>query len=309
MSVSQNSQSETQATPLAAAPHPALVRALHRMLRPLVRMLLAHQITYPFLTNLLKTIFVEVAEREFSLPDRRQTVSRVSLLTGIHRKDVKRLRQGAPESAAVPAAVSLGAQLVARWTGVAEFLQEDGHPKALPRQSESGVSFQRLVESVSKDIRPRVVLDEWLRLGVARIEPVNDQELVRLNVDAFVPASGFDEKAFYFGRNLRDHIATAASNLAGVDPSRLERSVYYDDLTADSVRELAELSEDRAMDALQAVNRRALALQASDAGKPDATSRMNFGVYFSDDGGDEGAGVDPSGDSSVPNESGSRPDG
>ena len=104
----------------------------------------------------------------------------------------------------------------------------------LNERAELVLEVEGLVESVSKDIRPRVVLDEWLRLGVARIELVDDQELVRLNVEAFVPASGFDEKAFYFGRNLRDHIATAAGNLAGVDPSRLERSVYYDDLTAES---------------------------------------------------------------------------
>ena len=262
------------------APPPALLKAVRRLLRPLVRMLLSHQVTYPYLSNLLKSVYVEVADRDFALPGRSQTISRISLLTGVHRKDVKRLRDEESEHDPIPSTVSLGAQVVARWTGLAEYCGADGQPLPLPRQASSGLSFESLVESVSKDIRPRAVLDEWLRLGLARVEEADDGERVLLEVDAFVPDSGFDEKAFYLGRNLRDHIATAAHNLAGREPSRLERSVYYDELTQESLRELAELSETRAMEALQAVNRRALALQAQDADRSGAQHRMNFGVYF-----------------------------
>lgn len=282
MAAARRNRQASPGVSLDAAPPAALVRAVRRLLRPLVRMLVTHQITYPLLSNWLKAIYVEVADKDFSLPGRAQTISRVSLLTGVHRKDVKRLRSEVPGTDAIPAAVSLGAQLVARWTGVSEFQDSGGRPLSLPRQAELGPSFERLVESVSKDIRPRVVLDEWLRLGVARIEQSGDREHVRLNTEAFIPESGFDEKAFYLGRNLRDHISTAAQNLAGLGPSLLERSVYYDDLTAESVRELRELSEAKATEALRAVNRRALALQAADVANPGARHRMNFGVYFSE---------------------------
>lgn len=269
-----------------AAAHSALVRAVLRLMGPLVRLLVANQITYPLFSNLLKGVYVEVADSEFALPGRSQTVSRLSLLTGVHRKDVKRLRDEAaqPDSTpdSIPAAVSLGAQLVARWTGVPEFQDSEGHPLALRRQASAGPSFEALVESVSKDIRPRAVLDELLRLDVVRVEDSGGEEWVHLDVEAFVPKSGFDEKAFYLGRNVRDHIATAARNLMGDGPSLLERSVYYDDLTPESVRELRELSEARAVEALQAVNRRALELQAADAGKAGARYRMNFGTYFNE---------------------------
>ena len=260
------------------APPRALVRALRRVLRPLVRLLLAHQITYPFLANLLKTVYVELAERELAIPDRPQTISRLSLLTGIHRKDVKRLREEPPLNDAPPPVVSLGAQLVARWTAVEEFLDDDGHPRPLARLpgSANQPGFDELVASVSKDIRARAVLDEWLRLGVVHIE----DDCVRLNIEAFVPKSGFDEKAHFFGRNLHDHIATSAHNLIGAGPSLLDRSVYYDELTPASVDELARLAEKKGMEALQALNRRALALQNRDAGDSAARERMNFGVYF-----------------------------
>ena len=102
------------------APPPALVQALRRLLQPLVRLLLRRQATYPFLASLLKSIYVELAEREFGIPGKAQTTSRVSLLTGIHRKDVKRLREQPANPDAPPGNVSLGAQLVLRWTASPE---------------------------------------------------------------------------------------------------------------------------------------------------------------------------------------------
>ena len=48
-------------------PTPALVRAIRRTLRPLVRLMLASGVTYPLVAELLKGIFVELADREFRL--------------------------------------------------------------------------------------------------------------------------------------------------------------------------------------------------------------------------------------------------
>ena len=130
---------------------------------------------------------------------------------------------------------------------------------------------------VSTDIRPRAVLDEWLRLGAVEIDA---QEQVRLKAEAFVPAKGFDEKAFYFGRNIHDHLAAARHNLAGGEPANLERSVYYDELSEPSLQTLAELSTEEAMKALKVVNRRARQLQTRDRKRSGAKYRINFGVYF-----------------------------
>ena len=267
-------------TPVNLGSPPAtLVRALTLLLRPLVKLLLNHGLTYPYLANLLKAVFVEVAEQEFPVQGKRQTDSRISLLTGVHRKDVKRLRHEAPLSEQAPAVVSLGAQLVARWTGLGEYLDEAGHPAALARLASEGGSrsFEALVESVSKDLRSRVVLDEWLRLGVARLD---EQDRVCLNVEAFIPEKGFDEKAYYFGRNVHDHLAAGAHNLGGGKPPFIERSVYYHQLTPASVQVLSELSREHGMQALLAVNRRAMELQREDVENPDATLRMNFGIYY-----------------------------
>jgi hypothetical protein len=258
---------------------PALTAAVRRILRPLVGFLLDHGLNYSWLVNELKGVFVDVAEREFTIPGKAQTDSRITLLTGVHRKDVRRLRSEASEEQVPPESVFFGAQVVALWISDRRFLDKTGRPKPLPRRSGTrrGASFEDLVAQVSTDIRPRSVLDEWLRLGAVNID---EQDRVCLKVEAFVPAKGFDEKAFYFGRNIHDHLAAARHNLGDNGPTYLERSVYYDDLSEQSLQTLAELSAEEVMKALKVVNRRARQLQAKDRKRSTAKFRMNFGAYF-----------------------------
>ena len=270
---------------------PALLRqALERLLRPLVRLLIEQGVPFGELAELLKGVYVDVALRDFPLEGKQPTDSRVTLLTGVHRKDVRRLRGQPHTPQDPPHSVTLGALLVARWTGTPGFLDAEGHPRPLPRKAlRRGKSFESLVESVSKDIRPRVVLDEWLRLGVVRLDA---EDRVCLNAEAFVPSRGLDEKLFFFARNLHDHIAAAARNVGGRRPAFLERSVYYPGLARESVAELAKLAARVGMEALQAVNRRALELVHEDAGGETASQRMNFGLYFYDAPADDGAAPD-----------------
>jgi hypothetical protein len=263
----------------SAAPPGSLTRAIRHVLRPLVRLLLDHQITYPMLAALLKSAFVEVAVRDFPIEGKRQTDSRIHLLTGIHRKDVHRLRRQGAERYTAPPSVSLGAQLVARWTGMAAYQDAEGRPRPLPRSAGSGdgPSFDDLVASVSTDIRARAVLDEWLRLGVATLDA---EDRVCLSAEGFVPSRGFDEKAFYFGRSVHDHIAASAHNLSGRSPPLFDRSAHYGSLTSESVADLSKLAARVGTEALQAINRRALELQKRDEGKRAAHLRIDLGIFF-----------------------------
>jgi hypothetical protein len=269
---------ENASPPNTSASAP-LVAALRHVLRPLARLMLARGITFPFVSELLKQVLVEVAERQFQIDGKRQTDSRISLLSGVHRKDVRRLRRTSSEdSEETPESVSLGAQLAAVWTTSARFTDRHGRPKPLPRLASAGgdVSFESLVASVSKDIRSRAVLDEWIRLGVAHVD---ERDRVILDADAFIPEAGFEEKAFYLGHNLHDHAAAAAHNVLGEKPAFLERSVHYDALSARSVAEIATLARDAGMAAAKAVSRRAIELERKDAKLP-ARHRITFGLYF-----------------------------
>lgn len=264
-------------------PPPALLRALNKLLRPVVRLMLHYQITYPYLQALLKALYVEVAEHEFAVPGKRPSDSRINLLTGIHRKDVRRLRAETTAAAQVPENVSVGAQLIAHWMADPAFADRSGRPRPLAVKRDAAApdtapGFEELVEIVcKKDIRPRVVLDDWLHLGIAHLD---DNNCVVLNTGAFTPADGFDEKAFFLGKNLHDHIEAGSHNLRGQQPSHFDRSVYYDRLSPESVEEIRALIEDIGMQALRQVNQRARQLQLRDAGLENtADYRINFGIF------------------------------
>ncbi len=268
---------------ISSSPQPpdALVSAIRKLLRPLVRLMMHYQLSYPFVSNLLKTLYVEVADQEFAVAAKRQTDSRITLLTGVHRKDVKRLRNEPSTVTQLPKAISVGAQLIAVWLGSEEFLDKAGAPLALPQRNSNppaGQStFDDLVERVCKqDIRPRVILDEWLRLGIAHVD---EGGKVRLNTGAFTPEKGFDEKAFFFAKNLHDHMSASAHNLMGVTPSYFDRSVYYDKLSYQSIQELNALANATGMEALTKMNKAALSLQQKDATGSDRHYRMNFGIF------------------------------
>lgn len=257
-------------------PPRALTPAIVRLLRPLVRVLIAHSLTFPMLARLLKGIYVDVAEDEFPLSGKAQTDSRLNLLTGVHRKDIRALR-GRGRAADRPSpVVSRNAHMMAVWAGAPDYLDARGRPRALPRTG-GRPSFESLVELVSKDIRPRVVFDEWQRLGLIRID---EQERVHLNNAAFVPRDDLDDLAYYFGRNLRDHIAASGHNLVGNKPPMLERAVYYEKLTSQSIDELAAYTRELGSQTLVAINQKAYELAQRDASAPDASQRMTFGIYF-----------------------------
>lgn len=266
-------------TPRLGAPSGIVIQAVRGVLKPLVRFMLSQGLTYTILIELLKSIYVEVALNEFTLEKKRQTDSRISLLTGVHRKDVKRLSEMLETDAPPPENVTLGAQLVAKWIGQPQYVDKQGHPIPLTRGVKDGgeKSFEALVASVSKDIRSRAVLDEWLRLGIVHMD-AND--CVCLDTEAFIPKQGFEEKAYYFQHNLHDHIAASVNNMLELGPPFVERSVHYDTLTKGSAAELVSLGEALGMQALQTVNRRALILEKKDANHPDANQRINFGIYF-----------------------------
>lgn len=256
-----------------------MLAALQRVLKPLVKLALSQGINYQMLLETLKIVFVQVAKEDFKLENRELTDSRISLLTGLHRKDVHRLREQ-PESESVPSSlVSLGSQLVALWISDIDFVDAEGKPKPLARLASDGgdISFERLVARVSKDIRARPVLDEWLRVGVVYID---DNDCVCLNSEAFVPSAGFEEKLFFFQQNIHDHVAATAHNLMNLAPPMLERCVYYDGLTAESISELKALAENEGMTALKAVNARAIELQAKSQGAVNADHRFTYALYF-----------------------------
>jgi hypothetical protein len=243
-------------------------------------------ITFPVLTDVLRRLFVEVTVTDILTQPKARTDSRISLLTGVHRKEIRRYREMPPDDTAPPQVVTIASQIIARWIGAPPFVDDAGQPRSLPRSAEPGAvgpSFDSLVCSVTTDIRPRAVLDDWLSQGLVRMEPA---DRVVLNVDAFIPRPGGQEQLFYFARNLHDHVAAAVANIsAGGSAPFLDRSVHYDELTPAQADELEAFARAAAVRVLLEVNRKAQELIGT--GEPltgQLSRRVNFGVFvFGDD--------------------------
>ncbi len=256
----------------------SVVAAIRHILQPLIQLLLSKGISFPAFCDQVRSTYVKVAEKEFKLDSKPQTDSRISLLTGIHRREVNRLRKEQLSGINLSQRASMSGLLLTIWTGHPEYLDGQGLPVALPRWANNteGESFESMVQSVSKNIRARVVLDEWLRQGIVTLD---SEDKVHLCADAFIPSQGIEEKFYYFSQNIHDHLAATVYNLSESGPPFLERCVFYDKLTADSIKELADYSRYVGMGALNAFNKRAAELQKRDQGRLDATYRTNFGVY------------------------------
>ena len=264
---------------VVAGPPAAVLAALRAVLAPLVRVLIHFGVTYPALGGMLKQAYVEEAERSFALPGRQSSDSRISLLTGVHRKDVQALRHAPEATAARPASPTLAAQVVSHWVGHPAWRDAAGQPLALPRAArpgDGGLSFEALVVGLNRDLRPRTLLDELLRLGLVR---EGADGLLHVVAAADVPRADLERLAYYFGRNLADHIAAAGHNLAGGTPPFLERALAFDGLSADAVAELTDCAGEWGMALLLRLNERAVQLAEADPAAPEAAYRFTTGLY------------------------------
>ncbi len=259
-----------------------LLKAVSWLCKPLIHLLISNGITFPQFRDLLKGLYVNVAEQDLLCKGKDVSDSRLFILTGVHRKDIKRLRQmSADENLQISQTSSLGGAIVARWLDVADFLDDKGEPRCLSRNSKNDLAgFEQLVTEVSKDVRPRAILDEWLHSGIVSI---NEQDEICLNQKAFVPSKNFNDQSFYLARNVHDHIAACENNMLSTNPPMLERSVYYSSLTPESVQKLKNMTQKEGADLLQKINHEAMQLQKQDETKEEANQRMRFGCYWYDE--------------------------
>lgn len=263
-------------------PNAAQLQApLARLLRPLVRLCIRCGISFPAVSDLLRELYVNVAEYDFAIEGKEQTDSRVSLLTGIHRKEVRRLRGAGAPVRVVPQSVSRTGAIAARWISHPDFTDADGQPLPLRRNGSdpgAGPTFEALVEGVTRDVRSRAILDDWIE---RRLVEIDADGRLRIAQAAFAPGAGDERQLYYFGRNLHDHAAAAVANVLGAEPRFLERAVHYEGLSEAAAARLEALAREIAMEALHRANREAQAISAADAGGP---CRWNFGTYVFTEG-------------------------
>lgn len=253
------------------------MHALRGLLRPLVRTFIARGISAPAFYRLLKSVYVEVAKEDFQI-DGKITDSRISLLTGVHRRDVKDILSN-PDTVweAARSKTALVATVLGQWIARPEYQTDAGAPVALPKGGANGISFESLVRLVNTDIRPRTVLDELLRQDLV-VEGADG--LLRLADPAVLGPGSEDHKLVFFAANLGDHIAAASENLLADDPPFYERAVFHNGLPPEAIDEIEKQARDQAQNMLETLNKKSTRLRNETGVQDKPTQRFRLGVYF-----------------------------
>jgi hypothetical protein len=264
--------------------HPQpLIAAFTVLLRPLVRILLRHGIPCDVLSAIARQVYVRVAAEEFVLPGKKQTTSRISILTGLTRKEVRRIMTTTDvDNQEATDRYNRAARVITGWVRDKEFHDKAGDPLALPVEGENA-SFGALVRYYSGDIPVRAMLDELLRVGAVR---KTKEGRIRLQARFYVPEKSETDKLQILGSDTADLIATIAHNLTAKATPRFQRKVMYDNVPVEAVQEFQRLSANRAQLFLEGIDRW-LSQQDRDVNPAvTGTGRKRVGVglyYFEDD--------------------------
>ncbi len=270
-----------------ARPHAALHAALAKLLRPLFRLLLRHQVPFGAFEELAKRAYIEVALNDFSIPGKKPSISRASILSGLTRKEVQRLLATSSDAAAASGALdseryNRAARVLTGWVRDSQYLDAKGQPRALSVDGDDG--FAALVRRHSGDMPARAVLDELERVGAVRRR---DDGLIELLARAYVPRSSEADKLAILGSDVADLIDTIGHNLDADDTDpRFQRKVMYQSIPASALPAFRKRSAANAQALLEKFDEWLAEHDvANPPGHPDAPrARVGVGIYYFEEG-------------------------
>jgi len=226
--------------------HATLQKAVTRMLAPLVRVLLRHGISHAEFASWAKQTYVEEANTHFGIDGKRPTVSRLAIVTGINRKEVKRIIDLPPDAEPSVAKHNRAIRVVTGWLQDSEFNDASGEPLPLD-YGDAESSFNILVKRYGGDVPARAVLDELSRVGTV----VRSENRITLAEKGYVPHESEEAMLDLFATSARDLLTTLDHNVSGEGKPRLQMSVAYDDVGAEAVAAFRKLSSKKALSLLR----------------------------------------------------------
>lgn len=264
----------------------AVLTACYQFLRPVARLLIRHGIGYREFSEVAKASFVEVASDDYGIRGRKTNMSRVAVMTGLSRKEIKKIRDARLSGELTPLTNAIRArrpeQILTAWHTDPEFQDRKGRPKIIPFDG-TRVSFVTLVSNVGGDIPPKAMLSELLRAGSVSREG----EKLRVISASYVPEP-HDPEAILLGGGALRHLAATINYNLGCENSDLrffERRVYSDCLPVVQRARFKKLAREKS-DSLLREFHAWLTERENDTEEPDSDTSdavIGVGVYFFDD--------------------------
>jgi hypothetical protein len=208
-----------------------LLEGLKLLLRPVAKFCLRRSIKIQDGIEMLKHAFIEVAREELERTGRLVSNSRLSVMTGLHRRDVVRLLL---EGVVVTENAPLLLRVIGQWQESSELRLKSGEPRPLTFEGKNS-EFVELVRSISKDLNPYTVLFELERVGAV----VREESRLRLVTDVYVPSGNLKEGLGLLGRDVEDLLLAVEDNLFR-SPSipHLHIKTHYDNVILSAIPEL-----------------------------------------------------------------------
>ena len=258
-----------------------ILNALLVALRPIAKALLRNGIGYREFNEISKTAFVDVATSDYGLRGRPTNISRVAVMTGLTRKEVRRLRDKIEDGTEVAVAKSTPLAVVLHtWFSDPEFVDAEGKPRSLPFD-EGNPSFTDIVKRAGGDIPPGAMRTELKRISA--IEELDDGTLVPLK--RYATAKGNDQVLITgLTRGIAPLASAIAHNLEAADPGNLwlQRTVSTDSVRHEDVGRLRRISYDRLEEFTEAIDDLYSAYETLHSSDPERAepATIGIGVYY-----------------------------
>jgi len=236
--------------------------------------------TWKEFSDLSKSAFVEAATEEFGIRGRPTNVSRVSILTGISRKEVKRQRDllQAPQ-ASFSSKTSDATRVLSGWHQDPEYADGNGQPLAL-EASGGNPSFSSLFAKYGGDTPEQTLIRELRSAGSVETD---DQGRFVAKSRYHMPIAMTEGNIRFFGSNLFDHAQTLSSNITGDDAARRFEGFAADErVAADAADEFRAFVDLRGQLFLEEVDDWLNHHRAESASDKTQTVRLGVGVYAID---------------------------
>lgn len=171
-----------------------------------------------------KHAFIDVASEELIQRGESRSVSRLSVMTGIHRREIDRFLDSESQSRY---GHDLPTRVIGQWQSDKRFLSKSGRPRTLEVEGKKS-EFVDLVASVSKNLNPYTVLSELERVKAVE-RTANGLKLVRqtyesagdigqgfqlLSEDSDDLIRAVEENVFERGPKTNLHVKTQYDNIS-----------------------------------------------------------------------------------------------
>lgn len=259
-----------------------LLAAFRVLMGPLVRILLRQGVSFAEFSEVAKAIYVEVAVKDFKVAERRATRTRIAVMTGLTRKEVKRvIDEAMKERYELKTSYNRLGRVLVGWHTDPDFTGPYGMPLELQYETENPdeLTFSLLVKRHSGDMSPRSILDELVRVGA--VKEIDGRWFRVLRRD-YIPAAKGVHNFERTGSVIRNFVNTIDFNMTKVAPGkgRFEREVTTDrGIRQQDLPKFDAYLRDRCQSLLEEVDNWLTNLPKANTKQGELTVRTGLGIY------------------------------